>query len=180
MFTIFNIFQGDNDCSAEEELLFLEHVHEQKLLLGMSILTQHKEFTVAYSYIFVTAKTNMPYTHVMCLICGYVWSYTYNTTDYKWLTEFYGTKSPMTRHFRILCQSFVLTPGMKVAVDPSVEQPTTIFICVIKPTKHMYKIWSSHVINYQHCFCYHHRGSFTRVRRIQLSATLNIGNHSIL
>jgi hypothetical protein len=35
---------------------------------------------------------------------------------------------------RALRQSFVLTPAMKVAVDPSVQQPTTIFTNVIKST----------------------------------------------
>jgi hypothetical protein len=33
-----------------------------------------------------------------------------------------------------LRQSFVLTPGMKVAVDPSVQQPPANFTFVIKST----------------------------------------------
>jgi len=35
---------------------------------------------------------------------------------------------------RALRLTFVLTPAMKVAVDPSVEQPTTNFSYVIKST----------------------------------------------
>jgi len=60
-------------------------------------------------------------------------------TDIGWplkpyfpLLHIYGTKSPMTRHCRTLCQSFVLTPAMKVVVDPSVEQPLIVFAYIIK------------------------------------------------
>ena len=58
-----------------------------------------------------------------------------------------------------------------VVVDPSVEQPVTNFSYVMKTNVYVYNV-SSKVINYKCChrFCDHHRGSFTRVQRIQESA----------
>ena len=51
---------------------------------------------------------------------------------------------------RTLCQTFVLTPAMKVEADPSVEQPPTNFTCVIKSTNaYVKKNVSLHFINYQ-------------------------------
>jgi hypothetical protein len=68
-----------------------------------------------------------------------------------------------------VCQTFVLTPGMKVAVNQSVEQPPTNLANVIKsPNEYVYV--SSHVIILPTCFhrfCDHHQGSFARVQRIQ-------------
>ena len=83
-----------------------------------------------------------------------------------------GTTTPMTK--RGTCQTFVLTPAMKVAVHRSAGQP---------PTKLM-KYQQMHSSRSQlptcfHRFCDHHRGSFTRVQRIQqsyysLNATLMV------
>jgi hypothetical protein len=39
---------------------------------------------------------------------------------------------------------------MKVAVDPSVEQPTTNYTYVINQQMDVYKYFSLHFINYQH------------------------------
>ena len=48
-------------------------------------------------------------------------------------------------------RTFVLTPALKVAVDPSVEQPPTNLTYGIKIIECVcIKYYSSHVINYQH------------------------------
>jgi ABC-type uncharacterized transport system permease subunit len=48
-------------------------------------------------------------------------------------------------------QTFVLTPTMKVAVDPSVEQPPINLTYVIQINKFIWINYvSSHVVNYQH------------------------------
>jgi hypothetical protein len=50
---------------------------------------------------------------------------------------------------RALCLTYVLTPAMNAAVDPSVQQLTTNFTCY-KINKYVCtKYVSSHLINYQ-------------------------------
>ena len=52
----------------------------------------------------------------------------------------------MMQHMPTLYQKFVLTPVIKVAVDPSVEEPPTILTDVIKPTNaHTHKKMIHHM-----------------------------------
>ena len=81
--------------------------------------------TCIYIMKFVTRKRcSLRYTYLIYVTHTHIYIY-------KTLRS-YGIKSPMTRHFRTLCQSFVLSPATKVAVPPSLEQPPTIFTYVIK------------------------------------------------
>jgi hypothetical protein len=50
------------------------------------------------------------------------------------LFRIHGTNTPNTRHIPTPYLGFVLTPVMKVAVNPSVQQPPTFMIYVIKST----------------------------------------------
>lgn len=54
----------------------------------------------------------------------------------------------MRRRIRKVYRNIVLIPAMKVAVDPSVEQPPPIFTYIIKTC--MCIKFSLHVINYQY------------------------------
>jgi hypothetical protein len=74
----------------------------------------------------------------------------------------------ITPTMRALLYTFVLTPGMVVAVDQSVKQETTYFTYVIKSTNAYVQNVSSHVINYQYVsivllssegLLYKHRGN---------------------
>jgi hypothetical protein len=74
---------------------------------------------------------------------------------------------------RALRQTFVQTPGMDVAVDQSVKQPTTNFTYVIKSTNAYVQNMFHHTLlitNMFPSFCDHPRGSFTSVQGIQQSA----------
>jgi hypothetical protein len=51
MFAIFNIFQGNLKFTAAQNKCFYWNAYVSKYyLFGRSILTQHKEFNIAYSY----------------------------------------------------------------------------------------------------------------------------------
>ena len=71
---------------------------------------------------------------------------------------------------RNLFQTSVPTPAMKVMVDPSVEQPPTKVVYLIQTTNAYVQNMFHHLLLI----------TFTKVRSILYSATLNIGNHSML
>jgi len=52
---------------------------------------------------------------------------------YRHLLMCYDTKTPLTRQLTLL-QTFLLTPNMKVAVDPSAERQSTNFTYVVRLT----------------------------------------------
>jgi len=49
----------------------------------------------------------------------------------------YSTKTLMMQHMPTLCQKFVLTPAVKVAVDPSVEKPPVLTDVIIPTNAHV-------------------------------------------